>query len=196
MIIGLAGRSCSGKNLVASMLISRGFDSVDMDLMVHDQLNKMADILIPEFGTAVLGHENKINRRALGEIVFANTEKLKRLEDLLYPGLHESLNLLLEQRGHENHLVINAAALQKDDFWKHCDCVLWVKSPLLLRVLRGWRRDHRPPREIIKRFAAQKELKSQYFFSRVDTYIIRNGISRSALQRRVNQWVKYLLTER
>jgi len=63
-------------------------------------------------------------------------------------------------------------------------------------VLWEWKRDRRPLKDILKRFAAQKELKSQYFLSGVDTYIIRNGLFRSVLYRRVDKWVKYLLPER
>ncbi len=195
MIIGLAGKSCAGKNAVASILEEKGFKVVDMDRMVHELQSRMSGVLIAEFGPSIDDGTGGIDRRALGQIVFSDPGRLKKLEDMLYPQLHSELEAIAAAAAAEQHLVINAAALQKGAFWKRCDRVLWVDAPFLLRLYRAWRRDDRPLIQIIRRFVNQRQLKSQYFFSRVDTSTIGNGLSRTVLRKKVEAWIEDLTTE-
>jgi dephospho-CoA kinase len=196
MIIGLAGKSCSGKNQVAEILKQKGFHCIDMDLMAHDLLEAMKLTLSSAFGPSILDFEGRVDRKKLGNIVFSDSLLLKKLEDLLYPELHNELTRYLKEVEPGIPTVLNAAALQKGEFWRRCDIVIWVKAPLFLRLFRAYKRDKRSLLHLIKRFRAQKQLKSQYFLSRVDTYIIRNGLTRSVLQNEVETWIKHLPPER
>ncbi len=196
MIIGLAGKSCSGKNAVADYLAQKGFETVDMDLMAHSALNALGARLSAEFGSGILDSEDAVDRKALGAIVFQNPEKLKKLEDILYPELHRMLDAHIRSLPAGCSVAVNAAALEKGGFWEKCDRILWIEAPFCLRLFRALKRDNRSLPEILRRFAAQKQLKSQYFFSRVDTSIIRNGFTRKALRRRVDRWIEYLPSER
>ena len=195
MVIGLAGKSCAGKNELASILEENGFELIDMDEMVHELQDRMPAQLIAEFGPAIDNGSGGIDRAALGAIVFSDPERLQKLEDILYPVLHAELEWILSVRDHSRHLVINAAALQKGEFWKECDRIIWVQAPWPLRLKRALKRDDRSLLQIIRRFANQRQLKAQYFFSRVDTNIIRNGFSRSALRKQVEAWINDLPTE-
>ncbi|MDC7234328.1 MAG: dephospho-CoA kinase [Spirochaetales bacterium] len=196
MIIGLAGKSCSGKNQIAALLQEKGFETVDMDLMAHEALGALAAALSAAFGSSILDEEDQIDRVELGRIVFTNPEALKKLEDILYPELHRRLDAILADLRRGETLIVNAAALQKADFWKKCDRILWVEAPLPVRLFRAYKRDRRSVKDLISRFRSQRELKSQYFFSRVDTYIIRNGSTRKALRKKVDKWIKDLPPER
>ncbi|MDC7242049.1 MAG: dephospho-CoA kinase [Spirochaetales bacterium] len=196
MIIGLAGKSCSGKNAVAEYLAGKGFETVDMDLMAHDVLNSLGARLSAEFGSSILDSDDAVDRRALGSIVFPDPEKLKKLEDILYPELHKKLESHIQSLPEGKTVVVNAAALEKGEFWKSCDRVLWVQAPFAVRLFRALKRDRRSLKNILQRFASQKQLKSQYFFSRVDTSIIRNGSTLRVMRRRVDKWIERLPSER
>jgi dephospho-CoA kinase len=196
MIIGLAGKSCSGKNQVAAILKERGFDTLDMDLMAHEILNSLAAALTAAFGSEILDEDDVVDRVSLGAVVFDNPEALQKLENILYPELHKELDKYINKLPEGKFLVVNAAALEKADFWKKCDHILWVQAPFLLRLYRAVKRDRRSIKEMMSRFRAQRELKSQYFFSRVDTYIIRNRSTRAVLRKRVDKWIKYIPPER
>lgn len=195
MIIGLAGKSCAGKNAVASILEEKGFQVIDMDLMVHELQSRMAPELVAEFGPSVDDGGGGIDRRALGRIVFSDPARLNKLEDMIYPRLHEELDRIVAAMPSGTHLVVNAAALQKGAFWKRCDRILWVHAPWPVRLCRAWKRDDRSLRQIVRRFASQRQLKSQYFFSRVDTSTIGNGLSRRDLRKKVEAWIQDLTTE-
>lgn len=196
MIIGLAGKSCSGKNQVAAILKERGFDTIDMDLIAHDSLNSLAASLSAAFGSDILDEDDNVDRITLGEKVFNKPESLQRLEDILYPELHRELDDCISHMKEGTALVVNAAALEKADFWKKCDHILWVQAPFLIRLYRAGKRDHRSLGNLLSRFRSQRELKAQYFFSRVDTYIIRNSSTRAVLRKRVDKWIKHIPPER
>ncbi len=189
MIAGLAGKSCAGKNLIAEILQDRGWDAVDMDRMSHEVLEGLSEEAAVLFGDAILTDSRKVDRKALGQIVFSDPEKLKDLENLIYPVLHDRLDDYLKNRKTGQPLLINAAALEKSDFWKICDLVLWVDAPWPVRLLRARKRDKKPYRQLVQRFRAQGKLKPQYFFKRVDIYIIKNGGSRKRLEKSIDKWL-------
>jgi dephospho-CoA kinase len=196
MVVGLAGKSCAGKNAVADLLVKKGWDSVDMDLMAHRILNELSEEAASLFGKGILDHAGQVDRKALGKIVFSDPARLKKLEDLLYPELHKKLDLLLEQQDDTSpSLILNAAALEKRDFWKKCDCILWVTAPLFVRLFRARKRDGKSFPELMRRFHAQRKLNPQYFFNRVDIYVIKNGGNRKRLEKRIDRWLKALPSE-
>ncbi len=198
MILGLAGKSCSGKNVVASILAEKGFLCLDMDVMAHQVLSSLKEELPPLFGPSVLNHNGEVNRKHLGAMVFKDARKLKSLENLLYPPLHKALEeeIQKERQGRNRSVVINAAALAKGDFWQKCDKIWWVESPFFLRFFRALKRDKASPLSILRRFSAQRELKPQYFFSKVDTSIIRNGFASGSLVKQVESGITDISAER
>ena len=196
MVLGLAGKSCAGKNLLAELLMERGWESIDMDLLSHQVLENKSSEAAGLFGPGVLGPEGQVERRKLGAVVFADPLKLQQLENLIYPELHCLLEEILKGRRKDSPpLIINAAALEKSDFWKKCDGIIWVEAPLFVRFIRACRRDHRSPAALFRRFHAQRKLNPQYFFQRVDIYTIKNGGNRKRLEKRIDRWLQILPSE-
>ena len=196
MVWGLAGKSCAGKNAVAEFLADRGWETLDMDRLSHDVLDRLAPEAAACFGKDILDGQGTVDRAVLGRIVFADPAELKKLEELIYPELHRHLDRLLEERNDSSPpLVINAAALEKSDFWKICGGILWVKAPWLLRLWRGWKRDRKSLIDMVRRFHAQRQLKPQHFFQRVDIYTIKNGGNRKRLEKRIERWLRALPPE-
>ncbi len=196
MIYGLAGKSCSGKNQVAALLEEKGWVSLDLDVMSHQILSDFSSQAADLFGKKILDETGRVDRKKLGPIVFSDPRKLKTLEDLIYPELDRRLSSLIRDRQQaEKPLILNAAALQKSDFWKKCDRILWVSSPWYIRFWRAWRRDGKSFRNLMKRFQSQRELNPQYFFSKVDTYIIKNDGTRKRLKKQIERLLSILPPE-
>ena len=85
-VIGLTGGIASGKSTVSKILSENGYKIIDADAISH-QLRKFdtyyQQLLIAEFGQQVFDPVKKeINSAVLGEIVFSNIEKRRRLEKL------------------------------------------------------------------------------------------------------------------
>ena len=94
MIIGLTGGIACGKSTVAAMLAERGAFVVDADRTAREvvmpgepALAEIASV----FGQAVIREDGTLDRRKLGEIVFADPDKRKRLEAITHPAIRERM---------------------------------------------------------------------------------------------------------
>ncbi|OUM93865.1 MAG: dephospho-CoA kinase [Thermobacillus sp. ZCTH02-B1] len=94
MIIGLTGGIACGKSTVAAMLAERGAFVVDADRIAREVVMPgepaLAEIAVV-FGQAVIRDDGTLDRRKLGEIVFADPEKRKRLEAITHPAIRERM---------------------------------------------------------------------------------------------------------
>jgi dephospho-CoA kinase len=86
--VGLTGGIGSGKSVVSAMLVERGAVLVDADLNARAVLAEGTPGLaavVAEFGTEVLRPDGKLDRPKLGAIVFADPDKLARLNAIVHP---------------------------------------------------------------------------------------------------------------
>ena len=97
MTVAVTGPFASGKSTFVRMLGELGADTASADEMVHHLLrwDKGAiDEISDRFGKVVLGDEG-IDRKALGRVVFGDPEKLKALEGILHPLVHDETDRLI-----------------------------------------------------------------------------------------------------
>lgn len=91
IVLGLTGSIGMGKSRAAKMLRMMGVPVHDSDKAVHDALlpNGSAFGAVAKlFPSAVSG--GRIDRKKLGNIVFADKKALKKLESVLHPAAQES----------------------------------------------------------------------------------------------------------
>ena len=75
MVIGIFGKSGSGKSTVCEHLKKKGFYIIDADKLGHTILkkgNKGYDAVIKTFGSDFLDNNLEIDRKQLGEYIFKN----------------------------------------------------------------------------------------------------------------------------
>ena len=82
--VALTGSIGTGKSTAAVYLVKLGFSLIDADKIAHQILNEQHKEIAKLFG-ATLVKENKVDRKVLGTIVFADEKKRKALENLLHP---------------------------------------------------------------------------------------------------------------
>ena len=135
MVIGLTGKSCSGKNVVGGILKKLGLEVWDLDEMAHEGLEENAKEI-----KALFGPEVGTDRKAIGRIVFADPVMRTKLEGILYPWLRERI---LDRAGTkpDEVLVINGALLYRSGFNRLCDCVIYVDASYGVRLSRAMQRD-------------------------------------------------------
>ncbi|RPJ05298.1 MAG: dephospho-CoA kinase [Spirochaetaceae bacterium] len=172
MVIGVTGKYCSGKNFITSILEAREFAIADVDTIGHEVLDEKREETAKLFGIDVLLPNGHINRKMLGEIVFANRAKLKQLEDLLHPAMKERVASFVKK--HANS-AINAALLYTMGLDMLCDAVITVQAPLLQRIFRGMKRDHLSLFQVIRRILAQRKIQVKNTEGEADRYIISNS---------------------
>ncbi|MBN2657652.1 MAG: dephospho-CoA kinase [Spirochaetales bacterium] len=191
MVLGLAGKACSGKNAASRFLEEKGFLSLDVDTLGHRALELKKDEVIEHFGPEIAGKDGSVDRRALGEIVFADRNRMKELESITHPAVFEMVQSFLdENRGRD--LVLNAAILGQAGLDRLCDKVLWVEAPLVHRIIRAFKRDRNKIAHIFSRIRLQRHLTVQHFFSGVDIYMVRNRGSLEDLKKQVDLFLSDL----
>jgi dephospho-CoA kinase len=154
--IALAGQSCSGKNYVGQILEKCGFPVYDADLATFQAIEENKEIIKQRFGTT--------DRRALGKIIFTDPDARKALEDIEYPTIEKNFFEFAkrhEQTGHDC-CIINAAVIYNSKIFEKIDIVFLVKAPLIVRLWRAKKRDHKPIREIWDRFLTQHNYEEHF----------------------------------
>lgn len=193
-VLGLSGKSCSGKNVFAEILTARGWLHLDMDKLGHQVLSEKSDTLIQLFGEEISNGNGGIDRKRLGGLVFADPRLLKMLEDLLHPEmLRQAAEKAHKARQQGKLLLINAAILEKTGLHMHCDAVAFIESPLPYRILRLKRRDRLSWQGIINRITSQKGINAKRLEKDVDTYTISNLRGRASLEKKAVKLEKLLL---
>ena len=86
--IGLTGGIATGKSTVKKRLEELNIAVIDADQISHEitQIGGQGyQEIVSQFGTDLLGLDQKIDRKKLGEIVFSDQQKLLQLEQILHP---------------------------------------------------------------------------------------------------------------
>jgi len=89
----LTGSIGTGKSSTAGILEKLGLQIIDADSIAHKILNEEHQAIGKLFGSHLI-HDEIVDRKALGEIVFEDTKKRKRLEELLHPLIYIKIEYL------------------------------------------------------------------------------------------------------
>jgi len=91
--IVLTGSIATGKSSTVKLLEASGFHIIDADKIAHKILDEQHEAIAQKFGETLV-HEGKVDRKALGAIVFSDTSKRKELEALLHPLIYDEIERL------------------------------------------------------------------------------------------------------
>ena len=177
MVIGLTGKSCSGKNYVGRVLEGIGLEVWDTDRMCHDGLNENIRAIVSEFGEGVV-QGAEVSRPALGKIVFSDPERRKALENILYPWLREKVEEWIK-RNPEGILVLNGALLYRAGLCELCNCVIYVDASYETRLRRAIGRDGLDENTFMLREQSQQDVDFRDVTYPVTLYIVSNNDSNS-----------------
>jgi len=171
LIVGLAGKTCAGKDSLVPFFLERGFAVVNADQLGHQALEVNRSAVASRFGT--------VDRSALGRIVFSDPRALADLEAITHPWI--AARIREEVATNSGDVVLNVALLHKQQLYRLCDVVVWVEAPLWTRISRARRRDGWSWGRILRRIWAQRKLGTQVFPQDVDILRVDNrGILRAA----------------
>lgn len=94
--IALTGSIGTGKSSAAAVLASFGFHIIDADKIAHQILDEQQQGITDMFGAEFVS-QGKVDRKALGAVVFADNSKRKKLEELLHPLIYREIERLSEE---------------------------------------------------------------------------------------------------
>lgn len=193
MILCVTGPMAAGKNAVCRILEERGFIALDADKQVHGAIEKAAPEIIKTFSNEAkaqnitLTDENgRINHRELGRLLFTSKELLSKQESIVYPVIIEETKRFIQKQQElksDADIILNATVLYKTpELLNLCKYIIYVDAPKITRIVRSLKRDRMPLRQILGRFASQKNLFSEYKKTGVPIIKITNAGSEKKLK--------------
>jgi len=88
--IALTGGIATGKSTASSYFRTLGFAVIDADTIAHEVLEDQRSAIGRMFGEAIVSG-GRVDRKALGRIVFADAARRRELESLLHPLIQEEI---------------------------------------------------------------------------------------------------------
>jgi dephospho-CoA kinase len=92
LVIGLTGNIATGKSTILKYLSEKCAAIIDADKLAHQVMEpggSAYEAVVRVFGKGILAEDGTIDRKKLGQIVFANPIELGKLEKLVHPKVFE-----------------------------------------------------------------------------------------------------------
>ena len=194
VIIGILGGIGAGKSTVVRMLRRFGAQAIDADELAHETLESPAvrRELVSWLGTVIVDDDGRVDRKAVGKQVFADPEKLERLEALVHPGVRKEITRQLEEFRRERRsdgpdeaegiLVLDVPLLASTPLRDECDALVFVDASLDVRRERVKRTRGWPAGELEKRESHQMPVEEK---RRLADFVIDNSQEESETLRQV-----------
>jgi dephospho-CoA kinase len=113
--VGLTGGIACGKSRVLRRLSAAGFETIDLDRIAHEVTAPGGDAyrdVVAAFGPGVLAQDGSLDRKRLGEAVFADPAARARLNAIVHPRVRdEEARRVALRPDHGNRVVVTDAAL-------------------------------------------------------------------------------------
>jgi len=198
LLVGLTGGIATGKSTVTGMLASPSVRVVDADALAREVVEPGTPAharIVAEFGKGVLQPDGRLDRARLGEIVFPDPDRRKRLEAITHPAIRarfEQIMADLERQGFDGILIWDAALLVESGGHSKMDKVVVVTTDPATQLARLMARDGSTEEAARARTASQMPLAVK---ARVADYVIDNSGSREETEARVREVYRALLED-
>lgn len=187
--LGLTGGIGSGKSTVSRILRTKGIPIIDADKIARDIFvihPELLDEIRKEFGEEFFDEDGNLLRRKLGNLIFSDDSKRKKLESMTVPVIIDEINKRINDLENRNRkmCIIDAPTLIESGFYKHVDKVILVYVDLNTQMERIMRRDGFSISEAESRIKAQMTLDDKKKYA---DYIIDNTRDLSYLKTQVEK---------
>lgn len=95
LVVGLTGGIASGKSTVANMFKEMGIEVIDADIEARKavEIGEAAyEQIVTYFGEGILNDDHTINRSKLAEIIFNDSVKRQKLNEIVHPDVRRRMN--------------------------------------------------------------------------------------------------------
>jgi dephospho-CoA kinase len=94
LIIGLTGGIATGKSTASLIISEQGIPVIDADIIAREAVMPGKDAyekIVAFFGDEVLLSDKTLNRAKLGKIIFNNSEKRQKLNEIVHPAVRSEM---------------------------------------------------------------------------------------------------------
>ncbi|MBY0505793.1 MAG: dephospho-CoA kinase [Bryobacteraceae bacterium] len=156
--VGLTGGLATGKSFVGQALVKLGCHLLQADHLGHAVLapdGEAYQAVIDAFGRQILNDDGQINRKRLGEIVFANPAELARLNALVHPAVFARQEAWFASRPPGAIAIIEAAIMVETGSYRRYHCLILTVCRPELQIARAMARDGLTEAQVRDRLARQ-----------------------------------------
>ncbi len=156
-LIGLCGRSGSGKGMFCNTALENGFVVIDCDKVYREMVSHPSECLLEiadNFGAEVI-KDNALDRRYLASIVFSDPEKLKLLNTITHKYITAEVQNIISGLPDSEIVVLDAPTLFESGMNEICDLIIGVVAPDSLCISRIMARDNITEADAISRLSNQ-----------------------------------------
>jgi dephospho-CoA kinase len=199
LLVGLTGGIATGKSTVDAVLRELGAVIIDADLVAREIVEPgepaLAEIAA-EFGPGVLGLDGRLDRKALGAIVFADPDRRLKLEAMTHPRMRERLLRRVDELTAENFrglVFYDAAVLIESGTHRLMDRLVVVLTDEETQLARLMKRDGIGRDEALRKIRSQIPLAEK---AKLADHVIDNSGDREATAARTREVYRALLADR
>ena len=194
-VVGITGGIASGKTAATDFLEEQGALVLDADVesrALTAENGEALPMIREKFGDGVFNEDGTLNRRALGEIVFASEEQRHALEGILHPMIQHRIVQRIRQAGQNGvpFLFLSVPLLFETGMDALCDetwCLTLDPDEQLARLME---RDGLTRSEAEARIASQMPLEEK---ERRASLIIRTNRSMDATRAELTSLLRDLI---
>ena len=183
--IGLTGGIGCGKSVVSACFSEWGayiFDADEEAKKILRENETAQSEIIAEFGTDVLGLDNKIDKKKLSRIAFQDEYHQLRINTTIHPYIFREIDSRFDKitkKGKHNLFVLDAALIYESGADTHMDYVIVVTSRMGLRTERVMQRGGLTREEFLQRVDLQWPDKDKI---RLADFVIQNNSTEDSVR--------------
>ncbi|HWJ02496.1 MAG TPA: dephospho-CoA kinase [Verrucomicrobiae bacterium] len=171
-VVGLTGGIASGKSTVSGILRKLGAAIIDADLIVKELQaphTKVWQEIVAAFGREILAPDGNLDRKALGDLIFNNSQARDLLNKIVHPRVLERSNksiMELAADGRTKACVLDVPLLIESGMTAMVDEVWLVCVPEEIQLERLMLRNNLSQAEARARLDSQMPLRDKLPFAR------------------------------
>ena len=198
LLVGLTGGIATGKSTVANLLRDLGAEIIDADVLAREVVEPGEPALneiVAAFGRSVLEATGRLDRKALGAIVFADPERRGRLEAITHPRIRERFQRQLDTltaRDFRGLVFFDAAVMIESGNYRNMDRLVVVVADEPTQIARLMARDGIEREEALRKIRSQMPLAEK---AKLADHVIDNSGELAATSARVRTVHQALLAD-
>lgn len=189
-ILGLTGGIACGKSTISAYLKEFGLPVIDADECSRAVVEKGSiglEKLTEIFGSKILENDGTLNRKALGQIVFSDSEQISLLNSVMEPLIREEISRRLNQENNADLVVLDAPLLIEQHYDKICDFIMTIDVSKKIQLERLIERDNLSEDEAKSRIESQLSSRERNGFADV---VIDSSGTVEQTRKQVIKWLE------
>lgn len=188
--IALTGGIATGKSTVASLMGLNGLRIIDADAIAHALLEENRAWVVASFGEEFVTN-GKVNRPALGNVIFSDPLAKQALETFLHPKIRTAIEEASEKQDRLNYpYLIDIPLFFETNSYPITHSIV-VYTPKNIQLERFMKRNGFSYNESLRRIESQLDIETK---KQRATWVIDNSLNLKHLQKECEAFVETIKT--